>query len=266
MAGLPFTQLPVAGDISPEEDINRQVETGRRNIQQKYALQWQTVNRNAKFLGQRKHQEMLMQIDSKAKAEMLEFNQRAEEQLASLRQIDNIAQAGGITQQTQNRLKATRVYGRETAEAMHPEPKGERTIPAQFGELDLYGKRISQELEWFKPPKMPSKLSIGMGIVSPLGKAILALRGKKNALRILDPNTGKWKEAEPEDIARYVALVREEKDIKQRKSELLGHPSIGRRKVQPGTKGGTFGDKIVKSYKGPVKRRQSRVRDPLKLR
>ena len=251
MAGLPFTQLP-AGDVSPEQDIQRQAETGRRNIQQKYALQWQTVNRNAKFLGQRKHQEMLMQIDSKAKAEMLEFNQRAEEQLASLRQIDNIAQAGGITPQTQEKLKATRVYGRETAEAMHPEPERERSIPQQFGELDLYGRRISQELEWFKPPKKLSKIATGIGAVSPLGRAILALRGKDDALRILDPNTGKWKEAEPEDVARYVALIREEKDIKQRKSELLGHPSIGRRKVQPGTKGGTFGDKIATSYKKPV--------------
>lgn len=250
MAGFQFQQLP-AGDISPEEDINRQVETGRRNIQQKFALQWQTVNRNAKFLGQRKHQEMLMQIDSNARAEMLEFNQRAEEQLASLRQIDNIAQAGGITPQTQERLKASRVYGRETAEAMHPEPEGERSIPQQFGELDLYGRRISQELEWFKPPKKLSKLSAGIGAISPLGRAILALRGK-NALKVLDPNTGDFKEAEPEDVARYVALIREEKAIKQRKSELLGHPSISHRKVQPGTQGGTFGDKITTSYKKPV--------------
>ena len=251
MAGLSFTQLP-AGDISPEEDINRQVETGRRNIQQKFALQWQTVNRNAKFLGQRKHQEMLMQIDSKAKAEMLEFNQKAEEQLASLRQIDNIAQAGGITPQTQERLKASRVYGREAAEAMHPEPEGERSIPQQFGELDLYESRISQELEWFKPPEKLSKLSAGIGTISPLGRAIFALRGKKNALKTFDSTTGKWKEAKPEDVARYVALIREEKDIKQRKGELLGHPSISRRKVQPGTQGGTFGDKITTSYKKPV--------------
>jgi hypothetical protein len=139
MAGLPFTQLP-AGEVSPEEDIERQIETGRKNIQQKYALQWQTVNNNASILGARKHRDMLMQI-----AEMLDFNQRAEERLAELRQVDRIAAAGGMTPQTQAKLKASRIYGRETAEAMYPD---EKSVPQVFGMLDVHSNRSTSSI-WY---------------------------------------------------------------------------------------------------------------------
>ena len=67
MAGLPFTQLPV----SPEQDMQKEVQAGRQRIQDKFALQWQTVNNNARILGKTKHQLMLRQLHDNAKQERM---------------------------------------------------------------------------------------------------------------------------------------------------------------------------------------------------
>ncbi|MEE8208022.1 MAG: hypothetical protein V3T88_03585 [Nitrosomonadaceae bacterium] len=268
--GLPFKKLPAFRTQSetPERSVEEEISTGKRRIQEKYALQWQTVNSNARFLGPQKHKAMLQKIDASAKQEMLEFNQQAEQQLAQFKQLDQIAATGGITPEKVEELKAGMAYGRDVAEAMHPEPEKERSIPAQFGELDLYGRRISGQLEFFQSPKKPSKLGAAISAASPLAGAIATYRKHKNKLKVWDPTTGEFKIAGPEDIARYVALVREEKDIARRKDELLGHPSISRRVVQPGTQGGTFGDKVAASIKQPSTKRQPRTQrqeDPLGL-
>jgi hypothetical protein len=288
MAGLPFTQLPAADEMSPEQDIQRQIQTGRQNIQQKYTLQWETVNNNARFLGQRKHQAMLQQIDASAKQEMLEFNQQAEQQLESLRQIDRIANAGGITPQTQEKLKASRTYGREAAEAMYPK---ETSVMAEFGRLDEFGRDIDRQLGQFRISgpggKPPSKLAFA----TPITGAIAAYRGIKRAkkgrtLQMFDPSIpakdakgkpikdkygepvmGNWREAEPEEIERYKLLSDARRGVGMEQSKLLGGRDVKQRTVQPGTPGGTFGDKITASYKKPViKQRQQPTATELRKR
>ena len=73
------------------------------------------------------------------------------------------------------------------------------------------------------------------------------IRGKKTG-KILD-EMGEWREAKPEEIIRYASLMQEEKNIVGRKRELLGQPGISRRVVQPGTKGGSFSDKVAESVR-----------------
>jgi hypothetical protein len=250
MAGLPFTQLP-ASRVSPEDDIQKQIQAGRQNIQQKYTLQWQTVNNNAKYLGKQKHQEMLRQIDANAKAEMLDFNQKAEQQLESLRQVDRIASAGGITPQTQDKLKATRIYGRDTAEAMYPDTE---SIPKLFGMLDVHSSRIQDRLSEFRMTKerVPSlmlrkgKEGVSPGKIQVWDRSIMKEDKKKKEFTM-----GDWRDATPEEIEERKLLVREMDRTKKAKAAILGQPDIKRRLVQPGTRGGTFGDKIAASYDKP---------------
>ncbi len=250
MAGLPFEQLPAT---SPEQSIQQELQSSLQRVQERFTLQWDTVNSNARTLGPNRHKAMLTQLKADAEQEVLGLRQQAEQQSEQLRRVDNISAAGGFTSGTANELKATMVYGRDIAGAIYPDEKKERTIPQQFSELDTYGDRISQELEFFKAPSKPSTLTTGLRALSPLAHIALAAR-KKNYLRVYNPNTGEYDRAKPEDAIRYSTLLNEEKAIKQRKTELLGHPSITRRKVQPGTAGGTFGDKIAASYKKPDKR------------
>lgn len=82
---------------TPEAWLNKQIQTGRQQIQDRYALQWNEVNRSAKFLGPTKHRQMLRQIDMSAKQEMLQFNQQAQAQLTQLQNIDRLAGQGLLT-------------------------------------------------------------------------------------------------------------------------------------------------------------------------
>ena len=251
--GLPHEQLPAATqrDLTPESVLEQEMQTGRQRIQDKYALQWKEVNRSKRFIGQTKANQMLRQIDMNAKQEMLQFNQQAEQQLTQLRNVDRLAQQGAITNPEE--IKARMTLGADVAKSMYPTPEKEPSIPEQFGKLDVYSHRISQELERFQivGDKAPSKFLSRLKGISPLATAISALRGppkgRKGELQIWDPNiatkikdktTGKmvdamgdWREAEPGEIGIYQAWLQEEKDVAARKRELLGQPDITRRKA-----------------------------------
>ena len=264
--GLPYQRLPgTRTDITPESAINEQIQTGRQRIQNKYALQWKEVNRSRRFIGRIKTSQMLQQIDMNAKQEMLQFNQQAQQQMAQLQNIDRLAQQGAIP--NPDEIKARMTFGADVARSMYPAPERERTIPQQFGELDVYSHRISQELEWFKEDK-PSKLLKGLGFVSPLAGAISIYRGQrkpKRRVQIYDPTTDDWKRATPEEVAGYDMLLQEEKNITQRKMELLGQPDISRRRAQPGVRSG-FDVGVTESIKPQRQQRQQSTATELRQR
>lgn len=261
--GLPFQQLPgTRTDLTPELSLQQETQAGRQQIQDKYALQWKEVTRSRQFIGATKASQMLRQIDMAAKQEMLQFNQRAEQQMIQLQNIDRLAQQGAITNPEE--IKARVAFGTDVARSMYPTPEKERTIPQQFGELDVYSHRISQELENFQIlGETPSKFLSMLKGISPLATAISALRGppkgRKGELQIWDPTIptkvkgedvmGKWRGAEPNEIAQYVALTQEERAIIQRKQELLGQPDISRRRAQPSAIGSGFDAGVTESVR-----------------
>jgi len=262
--GLPFEQLPV-GDMTPESMINEQTRIGKQEIQDKYALQWKEVNRSRRFIGAGKSKRMLREIDAKAKQEMLQFNQQAQQQMVQLQNINRLVEVGGLTETQGAKTKAGMVYGRDVANRMYPEPEKGRSIPQQFGELDLYKRRIENVLAQFrrKKERIPSIW---------LGKKKEGVRPGK--VQIYDVDAGKpevnektgkteyWRDASPEEIQirnMYSGMLEgAKKDI----GELFGTPDIRRRVVQPGTKGGTFDDKIAES----VKPRQTPTAKPKTIR
>jgi len=259
MPGLSFEQLPAAGTMTPESALREQFNASRQQIQNKYALQWKEVNRSARFLGPTKANQMLRQVDMNAKQEMLQFNQKAQTQLAQLQRITAMGQQGLISDADQ--IKANIVYGRDVAESMFPQEG--RSIPQQFGELDVYSHRISQELEHFK--LVEKRIPALFGRAGKIGWPILPREKRRQELQIWDPtilvkikdkdtgkmidNMGDWRKAKPEEIGIYAAWLKEEKDVARRKRELLGQPGISHRIVQPGTTGGSFSDKIAGSIK-----------------
>ncbi|MCK4815501.1 hypothetical protein KA005_07010 [bacterium] len=264
--GQSFQQFPAATrrDLTPESFINEQVRINKQQIQNKYALQWKEVNRSRRFIVTAKANTMLQNIDAKAKQEMLQLSQQAQQQMIQLQNIDRLAQQGAVTNPEQ--IKARMMFGADVAGQMYPTPRKERTIPQQFGELDVYSHRISQELENFRlvGGKKPSKAISALGKISPLvgiaaSYQAITHRPKKPELQIWDPSIptkvegedmmGDWRKAEPGEIETYEAWLAEERDVAERKTELLGQPSISRRIAQPGTKGGTFGDKIAESVR-----------------
>jgi hypothetical protein len=254
--GFPFKQFPAADDMTPELAINEQARISRQQIYNKYNLQWKEMNRSAQFIGRTKAARMRQGIHAKFKQEMLRFNQQVQQQITQLRNIDRLAQQRMIA--NPDEIKAHIVYGSDVARSMYPKPERERTIPQQFTELDIYSQRISDELERFKEEK-PSKALRGLGYVSPLAGAISIYRGKpKRKVRIWNPTTGKYEKATSEEIAEYDFWLQQEKNVAERKREIAGQFGVSQRIVQPGTKGGTFSDKIAES----VRPRQRQTAQP----
>jgi len=246
---IPFPNLP-AGNVTPESFLNEQIQTGRQQIQDKYALQWKEVNRSKRFIGAGKTKRLLREIDTKAKQEMLQFNQQAQEQMAQLNNINRLAEQGMIS--NADEIKARMVFGPDVARSMYPQKK-EEDILQIFGKLDVYSHRISEELDRFmeEPPKPPSKLAF----ITPVTGAISTYRAlrdlKKRKVKVWDPNTGDWRKtyATPEEIAEYDFWRQQEKAVAARKKEVAAKFGVSQRVVQPGTKGGTFGDKIAESVR-----------------
>lgn len=256
MDGLPFEQLP-ADTMTPESTLNEQLSAGRRQIQSKYALQWREVNRSARFLGPARTNQMLQQIDMKAKQEMLQFNQKVQTQLSQLQRITAMGERGLIPDA--NRIKAHMVFGADVATSMYPEPEEERSVALQFGELDVYRRRIERNLEQFRTVgRWEDKLfarKTWVGYPLPKERKIPELQildlslpsGEKDAFG--EPIMGKWRKATKEEAQLRKLYLGQRKEIRKREEELLAIPGVGRRVVQPGTTGGSFSDKVAESVR-----------------
>ncbi|KKN32989.1 hypothetical protein LCGC14_0808150, partial [marine sediment metagenome] len=156
--GQQFQQFPAATrrDLTPEVSLQQEIQTGRKQIQDRFTLQWNELNRSARFVGRQKVANMRQQLHTKAKQEMLQFNQQAQQQLAQLQRTTMMGEQGLISSEDAARINASRVYGADTAKSMYPTPEKEKPPMQQFADLDIYSERISDELEWFKEEK-PSR-------------------------------------------------------------------------------------------------------------
>ena len=242
MPGLQFEQLP----MSPEQTMQKDIQTGRQKIQDKFNLQWQTINNNARFLGREKHQAMLRQLESSARQDMLEFNQKAEQHMAQFNRIKQVSDAGGISPEIRQ------TYGDAIADAMYPKTQ---SVPQMFGVLDAYENKLAGDLDQFrmKKERVPSALLRGSKEGMAPGKVQVWDVGSPGKMNKETKKMEYWRDATPEETRTRTLLVREQGRIKKAKNELLGQPDVSRRLVQPGTRGGTLGDKIKKSYGGTVK-------------
>ena len=256
--GLPYQQLPgTQTDTTPESFINEQIQTGRQQIQDKYALQWKEVNRSKRFIGVAKSKRMLREIDAKAKQEMLQFNQQAQTQMNQLQSINRLAEQGLIY--NADELKARIVYGSDVARSMYPEPK---SVEQQFGALEIHGGRLESRLAQFRRPKRRVKKWYRGEKKEAMIPGELEVWDRSLTREVKDPKTGEmiletgdWRPATQQEIVERGMLLQEQQRIKRLQADVLGRPGMQRRIVQPGTKGGTFGDKIAESVRPQPTRR-----------
>jgi len=291
--GLPFTQLPVATrrDLTPESILEQETQAGRQQIQDKYTLQWKEVSRSKRFIGATKANQMLRQIDMRAKQEMLQFNQQAQAQLTQLRNVDRLAEQGAIADPEQ--IKARITLDPAMVKAMYPE---RQTPEQQLNTLETQTRKVEDRLAQFriigeKLPKPPSRL---LWAVSPPLAAISAYRriselkgikkrGRKGDVQIFDRTIpvevkdektgeiiiemGAYRTATPEEIMEEKLLREQLKEARRYRIDLLGQSDVSRRIMQPGVRRSGFDVGIAESIRPqqrPTKR--LRVSDPLGLR
>jgi len=241
--GLPHEQLPAA-----ESYVNEQIETGRKQIQDRFTLAWDEINRSKRFIGAGKAKRMQQELHTKAKQEM--------------QNIDRLQEQGMIS--NADEIKARMVFGSDVAKSMYPKQQ-EEDIPGTFGKLDIYGDRISKELDRFREelPKPPSKLAF-ISPITGVYEAVRLSRTPKRKVKVWDPNTGDWRKtvATPEEIEEYDFWKKQKKMVAARKKEVAAKFGVGQRIVQPGTTGGTFADKVTESM---GTRKRPKELDPLGL-
>jgi hypothetical protein len=252
--GMPYQRLPgTQTNLTPESALQWEIQTGRKQIWDRFTLQWNEIGRSERFIGKRKMLNMRRELHIKAKQETLQFDQKARQQLAQLQNIDRLAQQELISPEDAARINASRVFGADAARSMYPKPEREKSIPQQFGELDIYSHRISDELKWFKEDKPPRVKLKGLGFVSPLAGAVAVYRGlrePKRKVRVWDPATEDYtKKATPEEIAEYDMWLQEKRDVAKYKRELTGQLDISRRITQPGVTRSGFDAGIAESIK-----------------
>ena len=243
MAGLPFDRM---GQSTPESIVHDYLQKGLQDIQQRYNLQWDEVNRRGKTLGRRRQGELFDELDLKVEQDALAFQQKAQQQMGQFTRIDKLAQQGGFDPYE---AKMRMVLSPEEQAAMFPKKEAPRSTAAQFGELDVYEHRLKQEAGEF--------------ITDPGGKRIKdpwkwRWQEKKTQplLKVYDPNLdptydekaekwtkGGYRTATQEDIRRKLLIDRELATIRERKEELLGQPDIATR-----VRGAILGVKRDKKY------------------
>lgn len=117
MPGLPFENLPA----SPESVFQQEYESGQRQIQQQFKLQWDEINRRARsFKSPAQHKQALDELYTKGQQTMLQFNQGMKQRSDQLKRIDQLARQGAI--QDPDEVKWRMVLGPEAERGMFPTP------------------------------------------------------------------------------------------------------------------------------------------------
>ena len=122
MPTLPFEKLPV----SPESVFQQEYESGQRQIQQQFSLQWNEINRRARsFKSPTQHKQALDELYTKGQQTMLQFTQRMQQRSEQLKRVDQLAKQGAI--QNPDEVKWRMMLGPEAERGMFPGQKDPRT-------------------------------------------------------------------------------------------------------------------------------------------
>lgn len=122
MNGLSFENLPA----SPESIFQQEYESGQRQIQQQFELQWNNINRRARsFKSPAQHKQALDDLYVKGQQTMLQFNQEMQQRSDQLKRIDRLAEQGTI--QNPDEVKWRMMLGSEAERGAFPAQQDPRT-------------------------------------------------------------------------------------------------------------------------------------------
>lgn len=274
--GLPFRQLPGTAqeEVTPEMMLRREIKLGQKQIQDRFTLRWQEIDRSRRFIGNTKSARMLYQLHTEAKQEMQIFSQKAQMQIDQLRNVDKLVGVGGMDEAGAKKIKARMMYGPQVAETLYPEPGKERSIAQQFGELNVYSRRVDNILNQFRRPKERVKKWY-LGEKKETMKLGNVQIWDINAPGKLNKSTNKiehWRNASPEEIQTRNMYLSIQEDIKKRTRELYEQPGVQRRAVQPGaSKGGGLNNMAAEAVESrqqirrPLPTPKPELSDPLGL-
>lgn len=115
-------------EYNPETILQEQFESQRQQIQERFRLQWEDVNRQADdglFGSQKEYEQTLHELHVQMQQANSEFDQKAEQAIGQLTQIDKLREMGAFqSDQQADETKWRIVLGPEAERAMFP-PQGD---------------------------------------------------------------------------------------------------------------------------------------------
>lgn len=143
-----FVEPPGVGGDSPEDVFEQRVRDGRAGIQQAFQVEWDSINQRVRTerLNPLQYRQLVNTSHTRAKRQASDFNQKAKVSFNSLKEIDQLAEQGLITNSSEAKWRI--VLGPEAEQAMFPKADTEvMRIQGKVKQVeDLIGAgRISQK-------------------------------------------------------------------------------------------------------------------------
>ena len=205
---------------SPEGMINQQATLMRKQIQDEFQTEWDSLRGRVSGQDQHRAQYAMDELHKRFRGRMTKLNQDVEQKLSGLSQIDQLGAAGLIP--NTGEVKWRQTLGPEAETAMFPKQDKPADPMVEFGKLDTYRNRIESRLDDFqvRPGRM------GRSIRHPF-------RGQRDTeLEIFEPTTvgkdkkgefrGTWRKATLDEVKEYGVLTREQKRVTAAQQPMMG--------------------------------------------
>jgi len=222
--GQPMQMNTGPGRMDPGAYLDSAMKSQLDALQSRFKMQWDTVQKNAKYLGNDKANAMLTELHQTAAAEaaqvQADFQNRAG-MLKSLQQLGSQGQLGT----NPDKIMWSAVAGKEVAEQMFPEPTAVAdplTLSSKVsGEQERLEKRIAG---YHVTPAQPGEANIGLGegmfgLAGLAYGALTSKRGTPETISKWDPdaenrykdNKGVW----VREIGKWVESSTPDKDMQK---------------------------------------------------
>lgn len=222
---------PQTNRMSPESMVGDYQQQGLQDIQDRYMQQWNEISKRGSVLGARRQTEMFDELDSRFGQQALKFKQGTAQQMQQFSQLDQLAEQGGFDPYE---AKMRMVLGPEAEAAMYPRQEAQRSVEAQYNELDVHRKKLEGRLE--------SYLTIPGGRIPQWWKLEAFEKRTGKTTKIFDPDLNPrydkkeevWMAGGHRDMTylerrERTLLLEARKDIMRQQQELLDQPDVATR-------------------------------------
>ena len=162
--------------LTPESIIQQQFEEEKKQMQQRFNLGWDEINRRSQTLGPAKARELRDELYGKAKMQAMELEQRIQSKLARLKQIDDMERQGLINSANASQAKWRIALGSEAAPGMFPK---EPSFEEEYGNIVMQKSRLESDQKPFAmmPSGKTTKKLVGVSIILLASGLLLAMTG-----------------------------------------------------------------------------------------
>lgn len=262
--------------MTPQSYLDDTLRSSLDAVQSRFNTQWETVQKNARYLGIDKANAMLQELHMSAVAEAEQLKVAAAQRSDMLQRLNVLGQQGQLGPDSEKMMWEA-VAGKDVAESMFPEQARTPDPLSEFGKLTQQESRLQGDIEQFhvvpggervpsfwRPEALERRTTSKLQVFDP----DVETRIKKGSKWVRE--IGGWVDspAPVKDAQKLASLNKQLKLVRDAKQRLGESPQMSSRisraaasLVTGENPSGTFGDKISASVVDRQSRRHGRKLD-----